>query len=179
MLVLSWQRYRCLLTISLPLVERILTLLCLNSLTSSKNITSRFCNHFSVLIVITLAKCVLTIQELMWNQRFRDKRTKFKISHHMLASSTQLQNRSFHVVHGKNEDVCKMSQMKKCTCNSVQTSYFSLLNMQVNMQICDVNSCLEVVVVAKLPTSVVVWTRRALDDKTFVFSSLTHWRISV
>ena len=37
----------------------------------------------------------------------------------------------------------------------------------------------EVVVVAKLPTSVVVWTRRALDDKTFVFSSLTHWRISI
>ena len=144
------------LTISLPLVERILTLLCLNSLTSSKNITSRFCNHFSILIVITLAKCVLTNLELMWNQPFRDKRTKFKICHHMLESSTDTTAKQVISRRGKNEDVCEMSQMKNCTCNSVQTSYFSLLNMQVNMQMCDVNSCPEVVVVAKLPTSVVV-----------------------
>ena len=47
---------------------------------------------------ITLAKCVLTILELNWNQRFRGKRTKLNICHHMLTSSTQLQNRSSHVV---------------------------------------------------------------------------------
>ena len=45
-----------------------------------------------------LAKCVLTILELNWNQRFRGNNTKLNICHHMLTSSTQLQNRSFHVV---------------------------------------------------------------------------------
>ena len=47
---------------------------------------------------ITLAKCVLTILELNWNQRFRGKRTKLNVCHHILTSSTQLQNRSFHVM---------------------------------------------------------------------------------
>ena len=47
---------------------------------------------------ITLAKCVLTILELNWNQRFRGKRTKLNICDHILTSSTQLQSRSFHVV---------------------------------------------------------------------------------
>ena len=45
-----------------------------------------------------LKKCVLTILELNWNQRLGLKRTRLNICHHMLTSSTQLQNRSFHVV---------------------------------------------------------------------------------
>ena len=47
-----------------------------------------------------LEKCVLTILELNWNQRLGQKKTKLNICHHMLTSSTQLQNRSFHVVEG-------------------------------------------------------------------------------
>ena len=43
-------------------------------------------------------KCVLTILELNWNQRLGHKKTKLNICHYMLTSSTQLQNRSFHVV---------------------------------------------------------------------------------
>ena len=39
-----------------------------------------------------LAKCVLTFVELIWNQRFGDKQTKLNIYHHMLTSSTQLEN---------------------------------------------------------------------------------------
>ena len=45
-----------------------------------------------------LEKCFLTILELNWNQRLGHRRTKLNICHHMLTSSTQLQNRSFHVV---------------------------------------------------------------------------------
>ena len=45
-----------------------------------------------------LEKFVLTILELNWNQRWGHKRTKLNICHHMRTSSTQLQNRSFHVV---------------------------------------------------------------------------------
>ena len=47
--------------------------------------------------VIMLAKCVLSVLELTCNQRFRDKKTKLNICHDMPRSSTQLQNRSFHV----------------------------------------------------------------------------------
>ena len=45
-----------------------------------------------------LEKCVLSILELNWNQRLGHKKTKINICHHMLTSSIQLQNRSFHVV---------------------------------------------------------------------------------
>ena len=45
-----------------------------------------------------LEKCVLTVLELNWNKRLGHKKTKLNICHHMLTSSTQLQNRSFQVV---------------------------------------------------------------------------------
>ena len=45
-----------------------------------------------------LEKCVLTVLELNWNKPLGHKKTKLNICHHMLTSSTQLQNRSFHVV---------------------------------------------------------------------------------
>ena len=46
-----------------------------------------------------LEKCDLTILELnYWNQRLGHKKTKSNICHHMLTLSTQLQNRSFHVI---------------------------------------------------------------------------------
>ena len=45
-----------------------------------------------------LEKCVLTVLESNWNKRLGHKKTKLNICHHMLTSSTQLQNRSFHVV---------------------------------------------------------------------------------
>ena len=48
--------------------------------------------------LVLLEKCVLTILELNWNQRLGHKKTKLNICHHMLTSSTQLQNRSFLVV---------------------------------------------------------------------------------
>ena len=49
-------------------------------------------------LFIMLEKCVLTIQELNWNQRLGHKKTKLNICYHTLTLSTQLQNRSFHVV---------------------------------------------------------------------------------
>jgi len=53
---------------------------------------------FQLFKLIMLEKCVLAILELNWNQLLGHKRTKLNICHHMLTSSTQLQNRSFHVV---------------------------------------------------------------------------------
>ena len=62
--------------------------------------------------VITLAKCFLTILELNWNQRSRNKTTKLNICHHMLSSFTQLQNRSFHVIE-RTKTSAKCEKMKK------------------------------------------------------------------
>ena len=45
-----------------------------------------------------LQKCVGTVLEWNWNKHSGHKKTKLNICHHMLTSSTQLQNRSFHVV---------------------------------------------------------------------------------
>ena len=45
-----------------------------------------------------LEKCVLTTLELNWSQRLGHKKTKLNICHHMLTSSTQLQNWSFNVI---------------------------------------------------------------------------------
>ena len=49
-------------------------------------------------VIMMLEKCLLTVLELIWNQRLGHKKTKLNICHNMLTSSTQLQNMSFHVV---------------------------------------------------------------------------------
>ena len=72
-----------------------------------------------------LEKCVLTILELNWNQCLGHKKTKTNICHHMLTSSTQLQNRSFHVVErSRTSSKCQSVQ-------SVQKYCFSLSNIQI------------------------------------------------
>ena len=58
-----------------------------------------------------LEKCVLIILKLSWNLRLGHKKTKSNICHHMLTSSTQLQNRSFHVVEGRRTSA-KCQKMK-------------------------------------------------------------------
>ena len=73
-----------------------------------------------------LAKCVLAILKLNWNPRFSGK-IKLDICHHMLTSSTQLQNRSFHVV----ERTRMPSKQWKINEQGVQNYCFSLLNMQI------------------------------------------------
>ena len=79
--------------------------------------------------IITLAKCFLTILELNWNQRLRNK-TKLNICHHMLPWSTQLQNRSFLVVEGTRRSA-KYEKMKNARAKRAK-----MLFLVVNMQIC-------------------------------------------
>ena len=78
--------------------------------------------------VIMLAKCVPTIliQELMWN-------TKLNICHHMLRSSIQLQNRSFHVVE-------RTRTITIVTCTSMENARAKLaktLLSLLNRKICE------------------------------------------
>ena len=76
-------------------------------------------------------ECVLTTLELNWNQRLGHKKTKLNICHHMLTSSTQLQNRSFHVVE-RTRTSLKCQKMKNARAKRAKLEYcFSLSNMQI------------------------------------------------
>ena len=68
-----------------------------------------------------LEKCVLSILELNRNQRLEHK-TKLNVGHHTLTLSTQLQNRSFHVV--ERTRTSKMSKNEKCTCKVCKNTVF-------------------------------------------------------
>ena len=79
---------------------------------------------FQLFKIIMLEKCILTILELIWNQRLGHKRTKLNICHHMLTSSTKLQNRSFHVIE-RTRTSSKCQMMKKCTCKACKNTVFN------------------------------------------------------
>ena len=68
-----------------------------------------------------LEKCVVTILELNWNRRLGHKKAKLNMCHHMLTSSMQLQNRSFHVVE-RTRTATKCQ--KKCTCKACKNSVY-------------------------------------------------------
>ena len=67
--------------------------------------------------------CKMTILELNWNQRFRGKRTKLNNCHHMLTSSTQLQNKSFHVVE-RTRTSTKCQKMKNARAKRAKLLFF-------------------------------------------------------
>ena len=78
---------------------------------------------FQLFKLIMREKCVLTILQLNWNQRLGHKRTKLNICHHTLTSSTQLQNRSFHVVE-RTRTSTKCQKMKNAREKSAKLLFF-------------------------------------------------------
>ena len=70
-----------------------------------------------------LENCVLTILELNWNQRLGLKKTKWNICDHLLTSSTQLQNRSFHVVE-RTRTSSKRQKMKNARAKRAKILFF-------------------------------------------------------
>ena len=89
--------------------------------TSSENCVSAII--FQLFKVVMLEKFVLTILELNWNQLLGHKRTKLNICHHMLASSTQLQNSSFHVVE-RTRTSSKCQKMKYARAKRAKILFF-------------------------------------------------------
>ena len=67
---------------------------CRRQLTWSENVTSRFCNHVSVIHCHYACKMCSKYPVTKLEPALQ----KSNICHHILTSSTQLQNRSFHVV---------------------------------------------------------------------------------
>ena len=70
-----------------------------------------------------LEKRVLAILKLNWNERMGYETTKLNICHHMLSSSTQLQNRSFHVVE-RTRTSSKCQKMKYARAKRAKILFF-------------------------------------------------------
>ena len=70
-----------------------------------------------------LKKWVLTVLELNWNKRLGHKKTKLSICSHMLTSSTQLQNKSFHVVE-RTRTSSKCQKMKNARAKRAKILFF-------------------------------------------------------
>ena len=70
-----------------------------------------------------LAKCILTILELNWYQLFGDDEEKIKINRQVLTSSTNLQNRSLHVV-DRTTTVAKCIKMEKARTKRAKLLFF-------------------------------------------------------
>ena len=70
-----------------------------------------------------LEKRVLTMLELNWNQRLGHKKTKLYICDHLLTSSTQLQNWSFHVVE-RTRTSSKCQKMKNARAKRAKILFF-------------------------------------------------------
>ena len=80
---------------------------------SSENVICRLSEIISRLfLVVWLAKCVPTILELNWYERFVDQKKKLTACHQVLTSSTQLHKRSLHVVDWT-KTAAKCTTMKK------------------------------------------------------------------
>ena len=84
--------------------------------TSSENVTSRFCNHFSIIQSHYACKMCfnypgIRLEPALHRVPFIDKKTKFNICYHMVTSSTQLQNRSFHVAERMRSAKCRKKRL--------------------------------------------------------------------
>ena len=115
--------------------------------------------------VVILAKCVLAILELNWNQHFGNKATKLNICYHMLASSSQIQNRSLHVVE-RTRTSARCSKMKTARAKRVKLLFF-------HCQICKFVTFLLPLSLwlLKLPNDMISWRRRSGLEKHLTTSN--------
>ena len=66
-----------------------------------------------------------SVLELILNQRLGHKKTKLNICHYMLTSSTQMQNRSFHVVE-RTRTSSKCQKMKNARAKRAKILFFTV-----------------------------------------------------
>ena len=73
-----------------------------------------------------LLKCVVTVLELDRNKRLGHKKTKLNICYHILTSSIQVQNRSFHVVE-RTRTSSKCQKMKNARAKRANILFFAVV----------------------------------------------------
>ena len=95
----------------------------LEARTSSENVTSRFCNHFSIIQSHYVWKMCSNCPGIKLDQRLGHKKTKLNICHHILTWSRQRQNRSFHVVE-RTRTSSKCQKMKNARAKRAKILFF-------------------------------------------------------
>ena len=78
---------------------------------------------FQLFIVIMPEKCALTILELNWNRRLGQDKIEHLSSYAHVASSTQLQKRSFHVIE-RTRTSSKCQKMKNAPAKRAKILFF-------------------------------------------------------
>ena len=125
--------------------------------------------------VVMLEKCVLTVLELNWNKRLGHKKRKLNICHHMLTSSTQLQNRSFHVVE-RTRTSSKCQNMKNARAKRAKNTVFHCQICKFVEFLLPSSSWLRKLTFSfflrrEMTCFAVVWTTCAYDDKCSMLTS--------
>ena len=114
--------------------------------------------------------CVLTILELNWNQRLEHKQTKLNICHHILTSSTQLQNRSLHVVE-RTRTSSKCQKMKNARAKRAKILFFIVKYANLRGFCCRRRrGCLSSLL-SSSSTSSLRWSSYLLDESEQMFLS--------
>ena len=93
---------------------------------SSENVASRFCNHFSIIQGHHGCKMCSNFPGIKLEPALlRDKKAKLNICHHVLMSSSQLQNKSFHVVE-RTRTSAECPKMKTARANRANLLFFTV-----------------------------------------------------
>ena len=125
---------------------------------------------------MTLAKCVLTILDFNWNQRFRDT-TKLNICHHMVTSSTQLQNKSFHVVE-RTRTSPKCTQVKKARAKraklNLEISRCHLADYVKELYLRACRTCSTIIFPYSTNQIIVFWRRRCRCRFLYLIGSFSN-----
>ena len=94
--------------------------------TSSENVALRFCNYFSIIQSHHVWKIHSNHPGIKLEPALGTyKKTKLNICHHMLTSSTHLQNRSFHVVE-RTRTSRKCQKMKNARAKRAKLLFFTV-----------------------------------------------------
>ena len=118
-----------------------------------------------------IEKCVVTILELNWNQRLGHKKTKLNLCHHMLMSSTQLQNRSFHVVE-RTRTSSRCQKMKNARAKRAKMLFFIVKYANLwSFCCCRHHGCLSSLITAKELIMVTKnWSHRGNKRQAIAFA---------
>ena len=97
----------------------------------SENVTSSFCNNFAVIQSHYARKMCSNYPGFKLEPALLRQQNKIEHCHRMFTSSTQLQNRSFHVVE-RTKTSAKCRKMKNARAKRAKILLFLLSNMQIS-----------------------------------------------
>ena len=145
--------------------------------TSSENVTSRFCNHFSIIQSHHACKMCPNYPGIKLESALGTLEDKIEpLSSYMLTSSTQLQNWSFHVVE-RTRTSSKCQKKMKSTCKACKNTVFHCQICKFVRFLLPSSSWLLKLPIKPKPRSLYSLLRRA-NARNVSFVRVSQWNIS-